>query len=152
MDPDPVQSRLKTMEFHADLWLPVQAAAFAKAVYEAATGMLSKSDMDRMADRRAKLETRKRQIAEDEEAKAMALATRSPIHPRWVAHEVGSVLERDTIMLDDSVSAIKALFEANEGGIASSDPALIAIREKLIDTLARFDSAEDALWTQLDAR
>lgn len=54
--------------------------------------------------------------------------------------------------LDDSVSAMKALLEANRGGIASTDPALIAIREKLVDTLARFDSAEQALWTQLDAR
>jgi acetolactate synthase-1/2/3 large subunit len=105
VDPDPVQSRLKTMEFHADLWLPVQASSFARAVYEAATGMLSKSDMDRIADRRARLETRKRQIVADEEAKAVAVAKRNPIHPRWVAHEVGSVLAPDTIMLDDSVSA-----------------------------------------------
>ena len=119
MDPDPVQSRLKTMEFHADLWLPVQASAFAQAVYEAATGMLSKSDIDRIADRRARLDVRKREIEQAEEAKALALAARTPIHPRWVAHEVGSVLEPDAIMLDDSVSAaafVRAYHRRDEPG------------------------------------
>ena len=119
VDPDPVQSRLKTMEFHADLWLPVQASAFAQAVYEAAAGMLSKSDIDRIADRRARLDVRKREIEQAEEAKALALAARTPIHPRWVAHEVGSVLEPDAIMLDDSVSAaafVRAYHRRDEPG------------------------------------
>ena len=119
VDPDPVQSRLKTMEFHADLWLPVQASAFAQAVYEAAAGMLGKSDIDRIADRRARLDVRKREIEQAEEAKASALAARSPIHPRWVAHEVGSVLEPDAIMLDDSVSAaafVRAYHRRDEPG------------------------------------
>ena len=105
VDVDPVQSRYKTMEFQADLWLPVPASSFAKAVYEAATGLLSKSDMSRIADRRARLETRKREMASAEEAQAQRVSKRDPIHPRWVAHELASVLEPETILLDDSVSA-----------------------------------------------
>jgi hypothetical protein len=57
---DPVLSRYKTMEFRADLWIPASVAAVAHAVHEAATGMLTHSDMRRSADRRARLEQRKR--------------------------------------------------------------------------------------------
>ena len=104
VDPDPVQSRYKTMEFSADLWLPVTAAAAARAIYEAATGLLSKSDMSRIADRRGRLETRKREIAAVEETRAAEAARRTPLHPRVVGYELGKILEPDTILLDDSLS------------------------------------------------
>ena len=58
---DPVLSRYKTMEFRADLWIPASVAAVARAVHEAATGMLTQSAMSRIADRRARLEQRKRE-------------------------------------------------------------------------------------------
>lgn len=104
VDVDPVQSRYKTMEFHADLWLPVSAASFAQAVYEAATALLTKSDMNRIEDRRAKLATRKREQQAAAEDAALSVATQDPIHPRWVAYQVASVMEPDTIMVDDVVS------------------------------------------------
>jgi acetolactate synthase-1/2/3 large subunit len=105
VDVDPVQSRYKTMEFHADMWLPVTTAAFAQSVYEAATSMLSKSDMRKIEDRRSRLETRKKEILANEEKRALDVAKRDPIHPRWLAHEIGAALEPDTILVDDVVSA-----------------------------------------------
>jgi acetolactate synthase-1/2/3 large subunit len=104
VDPDPVQSRYKTMEFSADLWLPVTAAPAARAIYEAATGLLSKSDMSRIADRRGRLETRKREIAAQEESRAAQAAKRTPLHPRVVGYELGKILEPDAILLDDALS------------------------------------------------
>ena len=104
VDPDPVQSRYKTMEFSADLWLPVVSVGAIRAIYEAATGLLTKSDMGRIADRRARLETRKGEIAAAEEATAQDAFRRRPLHPRWVAHELGKILEPDAILLDDALS------------------------------------------------
>ena len=61
IDVDPVQSRYKTMEYHADLWLPVPAVTALRAIYDAATPILSRTDMSRIAGRKARLEERKRQ-------------------------------------------------------------------------------------------
>ena len=105
VDVDPVQSRYKTVEYCADLWLPVPAASAARAIYEAATGMLSQSDMNRIADRRKGLEERKKsQVAEAEE-RAQKAGQRRPIHPLWVAYELGKIMEPDTILLDDALSS-----------------------------------------------
>jgi len=104
VDVDPVQSRYKTMEHQADLWLPVQAATAARSIYEAATQMLSQSDMTRIADRRKTLEERKRELTAREEKLAEEAAHRRPMHPRWVAHEVGKIMQPDTILLNDAVS------------------------------------------------
>lgn len=104
VDVDPVQSRYKTMEFRADLWLPVSAAGAVRAIYEAATGMLSRSDMNRFAERRARLEERKKKLVAAEEEAALKAGKRRPMHPRWVAYELGKIMERDTIVLDDSLS------------------------------------------------
>ena len=104
VDVDPVQSRCKTMEHRADMWLPVSATGAAQAIYEAATAMLTASDTSRIADRRARLETRKREreaVAEEEAQKA---GQRRPLDPRWVAYQLGQVLEPDTILLDDALS------------------------------------------------
>jgi acetolactate synthase I/II/III large subunit len=104
VDPDSVQSRYKTMEFHADLWFPVCTAAFARAVREVAETMLSASDMSRIQDRLARLKERKAEIEDAEDRKAQAASKRNPIHPLWLAHEIGAVLEPDAILLDDARS------------------------------------------------
>lgn len=92
------------MEHRADLWLPVSVAGAAEAIYEAATGMLSKSDMDRIADRRARLEQRKAEMAQRDEDLAAQASKRASLHPRWVAYQLGQVLEPDAILLDDALS------------------------------------------------
>ena len=104
VDVDPVQSRYKTMEYHADLWLPVSAASATRAIYEAATTMLTKSDMSRISERRAFLENRKREMVAGEEEKALKAGKRRPLHPRWVAYELGKTMAPDTILLDDALS------------------------------------------------
>lgn len=105
VDPDPVQSRYKSMEFHSSMWLPVPPATFAQAVYEAATTLLTKSDMGKIEDRRAHLATKKQELAAAAEDAAAKVAKRNPIHPRWLAHEICAALEPGTILIDDVVSA-----------------------------------------------
>ncbi|HEY1269058.1 MAG TPA: thiamine pyrophosphate-requiring protein [Candidatus Binatia bacterium] len=105
VDVDPVQSRYKTMEFRADLWLPVSVAGAARAIYDAATAMLTRSDMSRIEERRARLENRKRELIAALNAQAAKARARNPLHPRWLAHEVGRILEPDAILLNDAVSS-----------------------------------------------
>ncbi len=103
VDVDPVMSRYKTLDTQADIWLPVTAAAATRAIYEAATGMLSQSDMTRISDRRARMEEKKREINATAEKQALEAGKRKPLHPRWVAYQMGKILEPDTILLDDSL-------------------------------------------------
>ncbi len=104
VDVDPVQSRYKTWEYTADMWLPVDATSAARAIYEAATSLLTQSDMSRIADRRARLEDRKRQQVAAAEERALRAGKRRPMHPMWVAYELGKVLEPDAIVLNDALS------------------------------------------------
>ena len=105
VDVDPVFSRYKTMEHRADLWLPVSTVGAAQAIYEAATSLLTAGDISRIADRRARLEERKREQVAAAEEPALKAGQRRPIHPRWVAYQLGKILEPDTILLDDALSS-----------------------------------------------
>ena len=104
VDSDPVLSSYKTMEFQADLWLPVTVAAATRAICEAAEGLLSKSDMVRIAERRERLAVRKREMIEENERLAQEAGRRKPMHPRWVGYQLGKILEPDAIVLDDAIS------------------------------------------------
>jgi acetolactate synthase-1/2/3 large subunit len=101
---DPVLSRYKTMEFRADLWLPAAVAAVARAVHEAATGMLTQSAMSRIADRRARLEQRKREIVAYAEAQAQADITHGTLTGRVVGYALGQLLQPEAIVLNDGLS------------------------------------------------
>lgn len=105
VDPDPVQSRYKTMEFRADLWLSASAIGAVRAIHEAATRMLTKSDLSRISERRERLERTKKEILAEEERLAMEAGKRRPLHPRWVAHQIGKILEPSAILLDDALSS-----------------------------------------------
>jgi acetolactate synthase I/II/III large subunit len=104
IDVDPVQSRYKTMEYHADLWLPVPTVTAVRAIHDAAEGLLTQSDLRRIADRRARLEERKREMIAESERLAQEAGKRRPMHPRWVAYELGKILESDAIVLDEALS------------------------------------------------
>ena len=104
VDVDPVQSRYKTMEHRADMWLPVSVAGAAQAIYDAATGLLTKSDMSRIADRRSRLETLKQEKEQAAEDAAATASRRKPLHPRWVAYQLGQIMEESAILLDDALS------------------------------------------------
>jgi acetolactate synthase-1/2/3 large subunit len=101
---DPVLSRYKTMEFRADLWIPASVAAVARAVHEAATGMLTQSDLSRIADRRARLEQRKRELVAREEGLAEEDIRQGRLTGRVVGYELGKLLAPDAIVLNDGLS------------------------------------------------
>lgn len=101
---DPVQSRYKTMEFRADLWIPASVASTCRAVREAAEGMLGRGDLDRIADRRARLQQRKHELDARAEALAQEAIGQGVLNGRVVAYELGNLLEPDAIVLNDGLS------------------------------------------------
>jgi len=101
---DPVLSRFKTMEFRADLWISATPAKVARAITEAATGMLDKSDLSRIADRRKRLEERKRKMQAQEEQQALEAGKLAHPTGRWLGYQLGRILEPDTILLNDGLS------------------------------------------------
>ncbi|NOT02373.1 MAG: hypothetical protein HOP29_17340 [Phycisphaerales bacterium] len=52
--------------------------------------------------------------------------------------------------LDDSLTQLRVMLEANPGEIAGDHPSLIAVRDQLKAAFERFTDAEQALWTQLE--
>jgi len=82
----------------------VTVTAAARAIYDAATALLSKSDMSRIAERRERLEARKRELVAENERLGQECGRRRPMHPRWVGYQLGKILEPEAIVLDDAIS------------------------------------------------
>lgn len=101
IDIDPVQSRYKTMEFDADLWIPATAAGAAASVREAAMKLLSKSDIARIERRRATLVAYKQRQMQEAETRALKAGKRKVIHPHWVGYQLGQVLEKNAVVVND---------------------------------------------------
>ncbi len=105
IDTDPVQSRFKTVEFRADMWIAANSGASLCLIFEAATGMLDKSNMSRIEDRRQRLAKKK----QDEVARDAALAAESgkkaKPDTRWVSYQVSQVISPDAVVFNDLTSA-----------------------------------------------
>ncbi|HTE86593.1 MAG TPA: thiamine pyrophosphate-dependent enzyme [Dehalococcoidia bacterium] len=101
---DPVMSRFKTFEYRADLWTPASSAAVARAVFEAATGMLTTSDLTRIAARRERLGARKREMDAQDERLAQQDLAAGRLNGRVVAYELAKLLDSDAIILNDGLS------------------------------------------------
>lgn len=101
---DPVNSRYKTMEYQANLWISATPANVAKEVYREAERMLDKSDLARIALRRSRLEDRKHQLMAEEERLAQKDGREPQPTGRWVSYELGRILEPDSIIVNDGLS------------------------------------------------
>ena len=101
---DPVQSRYKTMEFRADLWIPASVAPTLRAIIAATEKMLDRSDLSRIEDRRERLATRKQEIWQRLEAQTADDARSSRPTGRFVARELGRLLSPDAVLLNDAIS------------------------------------------------
>jgi acetolactate synthase-1/2/3 large subunit len=101
---DPVMSRYKTMEYRADLWLASTPANAARAICAEAEKLLDRTSLSRIADRRARLEERSRQLWADEEARAQADGRLSHATGRWTSYQMSKVLPRDAVIVNDGLS------------------------------------------------
>ena len=97
---DPVQSRFKTMEFRADLWIAANSGASLRAIYEAATGMLDKSDMSRIEERKQRLLKKKQELFQRDEALAvLEAAERQGLRRRYRRLFASALHERVRLLL-----------------------------------------------------
>ncbi len=103
--PDPIMTRAKTVEFRADLRLGATARNVARAIHDAAEKLIDKSDRSRIDERRTRLAALKRRMVEQDERKALEAGKRATPNTRWVAHQLGKVLQPDAILLNDGVSS-----------------------------------------------
>jgi len=102
--PDPVNSRYKTMEYEADLWLSVTPASAARAIYSEAVQLLTATDRSRIEARRARLEIRKKEMVTAENAAAEADGRNPVPSGRWVSYQLGRLLGPDAILVNDGLS------------------------------------------------
>jgi acetolactate synthase-1/2/3 large subunit len=99
-----VLSRFKTMEFRADLWIPATPANALRAIREAAGGLLDKSDLARIEERRKRLTERKQQMRQRAEAEALEAGRQKGATGLWIAYQLGKLLGPDAIVLNDGLS------------------------------------------------
>jgi acetolactate synthase-1/2/3 large subunit len=102
---DPVQSRFKTMEFRADYWIPASVESTVRAIHEFATGMLDKSDLSRIAERRKRLEARKHELLAEAERLAQESGRKAKPDSRWAIYQLGQLIDRDAVVINDATSA-----------------------------------------------
>lgn len=105
ISPDPVMTRAKTVEFRADLRIGATARNVARAIHDAAEKLLDKSDLARIEARRKRLSELKRQMVARDEQRALEAGKRATPNTRWVAYQLGRLLEPDAILLNDGVSS-----------------------------------------------
>jgi acetolactate synthase-1/2/3 large subunit len=105
VDVDPVHPQIPTYEFTADVRIPSDALLATRALQAAAEGLLSNSDRQCIADRKARWADATRARHEQADREAQANATRSPIDPAWVAYQLGQILDDNTVVLDETLAS-----------------------------------------------
>lgn len=103
IDVDPVRGKTPTMEFTANLRLTADAMPSIAALIEAARGLLSASDRNRIEDRSARWAEAARTRRAQLEREALEKAKNSPIDPQWLAYQISECVDDNTIVLDETV-------------------------------------------------
>lgn len=101
---DPIRVRIPTYEFTANLRVTADPLAAIRAITEAARGLLGPGDANRIAERTKHLVAASSARAEALDREAMALSGRSPIAPIWLSHQIGKLLDDNTLVLDDTLA------------------------------------------------
>ncbi len=101
---DPIQMRLPTYEFTADVRLGADPLLTIKALTAEVKKLLKPEDKKRAADRTKKLAAASKKRFADADAEAEAHAKDSPIHPFWVSYNLGRMLDDNCIVLDETLA------------------------------------------------
>ena len=100
---DPIESRIPTFEFTADLRLATDSLATIRAIAEAARDRLTDRDRERIADRKERLAAGSRAWIEAAEEAARAHAATVPIDRYWAGYRIGAMLDDDCIVFDETL-------------------------------------------------
>jgi acetolactate synthase-1/2/3 large subunit len=101
---DPGFPEIPLLEFRGDLRISADPRLGLRALAEALEDRLDAAGRERAAQRLAIAAGRRDELTRRAEAAAQAVAARTPIDPRWLAHELGRVVDEECIVLDEALS------------------------------------------------
>ncbi|MBT5049568.1 MAG: thiamine pyrophosphate-requiring protein [Rhodospirillaceae bacterium] len=100
---DPIKMRTPIYEFVANKRLAADPLLTIEAITEAAQGLLTDADRQRIAGRSETLAAAsKARHAADEKA-ALAVANDTPIDPKWLSYQIGAAIDDNCIVLNDTL-------------------------------------------------
>ena len=100
---DPIEVRIPTFEFTADLRLATDCLATILAIAAAARALLSDDDRDRIATRNERLAAASRAWIAAAENAAMEQSASVPIDRLWASYRIGQLLDDNCIVLDETL-------------------------------------------------
>jgi acetolactate synthase-1/2/3 large subunit len=103
-DVEPAKRRIPTMEFTADLRLTADALSVIEALTAEVRKLIAPADQPRFAARAQRCAEasakRRTDLAED----AKSRASKAPIDPKWLSHNIGKVLDDNCIVFDETIA------------------------------------------------
>jgi acetolactate synthase I/II/III large subunit len=105
IDVDPVHPEIATYEFTAALRIASDSTLAIRALQAAAESLISNGDRQRFEQRAARWADASRERIQKAEAAAQAVASKSPISPQWVCHQIGQVADDNCLVLDETLAA-----------------------------------------------
>ena len=100
---DPIQDRIPTYEFTANLRMTGDPLSTIRALAAEAAERCTADDRARIAERTAKLGATSRERIARTERDSLALATASPIDPTWLSYQIGQLVDDNSIVLDETL-------------------------------------------------
>lgn len=100
---DPVQTRIPTFEFTANLRLVSDPLLAIRAITAAARALLSSTQTTDLRQRAAHWSEASRLRAAEAERRAQAVSRKTPIDPLWLSAEIGRAIDDDCIVFDETM-------------------------------------------------
>jgi acetolactate synthase-1/2/3 large subunit len=101
---DPVALKIPTYDFEANLRLTADSLLFLEALIQAARRRLTGIHRARAAERHRRWKDLSEKRVSAARNKALAVATRRPIDPAWLAYCVSTMLDENCVLVDDTLS------------------------------------------------
>ena len=102
IDVDPVQNRIPTFEFTADVRICADSLLAIEALTRAAERLLTAHDRSRIAERIDRWQSASAVERRDREEAALARATATPIDPIWLSYQLARATDADAMFFDEA--------------------------------------------------
>jgi acetolactate synthase I/II/III large subunit len=116
IDVDPVQSRIPTFEFTADLRMQADSLLSIEALARAAEGILTATDRSRIAERCERWATASATQQREREERALARATATPIDPMWLPYQLAKAIPDDALVFDEASRNMEPFLRSPQAG------------------------------------
>jgi acetolactate synthase-1/2/3 large subunit len=100
---DPIQDRIPTYEFTANLRMTGDPLSTIRALAADVANRCTAEDRARITERTAKLAATSQERIARTERDSLALATKSPIDPNWLSYQIARLVDDNSIVLDETL-------------------------------------------------